>query len=116
MKALLPVQLSILALVSTIAAAPSAYGEPAIGSMRIAIPWCGRAVRHEIVSHAPKFDDRVVLTGSRERVRTVKLTGTMWDDGVKIPFEARCERNATGRVVAYLGNPSKPAVAAVTKE
>ena len=116
MKTTMPIKLSIVAMVSTLSATPVAFADSSMGPMRNAIPHCARAVRAEIgARHALEFADRVVLTGSRERVRSVALSGTMWEDGVKLPFEARCERGARGGTVArWTQGPNASAIADVT--
>ena len=114
MKTTIPTKLSIVAVLSTLASTPVVtFADSSMGPMRNAIPHCARAVRSEIgAGHALEFADRVVLTGSRERVRSVALNGTMWEDGVKLPFQARCESGAKGRTVAHWTQGANPSAIA----
>jgi hypothetical protein len=109
-------KLSILALLTTMTA-PAAYSATGMGPAHDAVPNCARVVRAELgMQNSPKFANRVVLTGSRQRVQSVTLTGTTSDDGLKVPFEARCERGAKGRPVAYVTHEHGTAIAEVTRK
>jgi hypothetical protein len=114
MKTKLPRNLAIVALLSTVGAAPVASAAATMGPMQNAIPRCAQAVKSELGAiYAIKFADRVVLTGSRARVQSVALTGWTYESGARVPFEARCERGVKGRTVAEVyQSPSPTAIAA----
>src|SRR4030095_15412830 len=116
MKTKLPNKLAIVALLSTVGATPVASAEATMGPMQNAIPRCAQAVNSELGVINAQFANRVVLTGSRARVRSVVLTGWTYESGARVPFEARCERGVKGRTVAevYQG-PSPTAIAAEGK-
>src|SRR5262245_60550041 len=109
-------KLSLLAVLSTVGASNVYADSHHMGRMQDAIPNCGQAVQRAIgLGETLKYDDRVVLTGTRHRVQTVKLSGTLRDGGEKISFEARCERGAKGRAVASVSYAlDAPAIAEAT--
>jgi len=85
-----------------------------IGPKHDAMAHCFEAVKRQVGDgHALLFSQQVTTARNATGGQVVMVSATMWDNGSRVPIEARCERGAAGETVASVSRVQNgPAVAA----
>jgi len=84
------------------------------GPKHDAMAHCFEAVKRQVGDgHALLFSHEVTTARTASGGQAVMVSATIWDNGARVPIEARCERGAAGDTVASVSRvQSGPAVAA----
>ena len=84
------------------------------GPKHDAMAHCLEAVKAQVGDgHSLVFSHKVVTTRDALGGQAVLVNATIWDDGARVPIEARCQRGAAGETVASISRVrSGPAIAA----
>jgi hypothetical protein len=126
MNASISRNLRVALLASTLGASATVLADPMIvadhnakaGPKQDAVLSCYQAARSDVGDgHGLVFSNRVATERSAQGGHAIVVSGSVWDNGSRVPIEARCEKGASGRLVATVTRvQSGPAIAEASKE
>ena len=93
---------------SALGASAAAFADPMVvmdhnasmGPNHDATLRCYHAARDELGGAGVAFSNQVETQRSPTGAKTIVVNGTVWQDGARVAFEARCQAGNAGHVVA----------------
>jgi hypothetical protein len=73
----------------------------AMGPKHDAMAHCLEAVKRQVgEGQSLVFSNRVATMQTNQGARAVVVNATVWENGARVPIQGRCERSASGAMVA----------------